>query len=131
MAEKVFDQEHPIERLMSTAVSRLKTLIDTDTIIGSAVTTPEGDTIIPVSKVTLGFVTGGGEYDAAASKRIDEYPFAGGSGAGVSVTPIGFLVSGKNGFKMVSINGDTPYTKILEMVPKLISSFTKCDDKGK
>lgn len=124
------NEQHPIERIMTNAMTKIKTLVDTDTIIGSPVTTPDGTMLIPVSQVSMGFVTGGGEYsDIGNSKKIEAFPFAGGSGAGVSVKPIGFLVNTGSVIKMISLDGENAYSKILGMIPKVIESFVNKPEK--
>lgn len=116
--------EHPIERLMSSSMTKLKTLVDTDTIVGNPVKTPDGTVVIPVSKVTMGFVTGGGEYsDINNNKKMETFPFAGGSGGGISVSPIGFLVDNGKTIKIMPINGENAYDKLLDIVPELIDSL--------
>ncbi|HEY8424030.1 MAG TPA: GerW family sporulation protein [Clostridia bacterium] len=116
--------EHPIERLMSASMTKLKTLIDTDTIVGNPVKTPDGTVVIPISKVTMGFITGGGEYsDINNNKKMETFPFAGGSGGGISVSPIGFLVDNGSTIKIMPINGETAYDKLLDIVPELIDSL--------
>src|SRR5665647_1057962 len=100
--------EHPIESIMKTTMENLKEMIDVNTIVGDAVETSEGTVIIPISKVSFGFVAGGGEYkegmdakkgnkqnQAENGMQDEDMPFAGGSGAGVSVNPIAFLVVGE------------------------------------
>ncbi|HEY8418941.1 MAG TPA: GerW family sporulation protein [Clostridia bacterium] len=116
--------DHPIERLMSSSMTKLKSLIDTDTIVGNPVKTPDGTVVIPVSKVTMGFITGGGEYsDINNNKKMETFPFAGGSGGGISVSPIGFLVDNGKTIKIMPINGETAYDKLLDIVPELIDSL--------
>ena len=117
--------EHPIERIMDNAFTRMKGLVSADTVIGTAVTTVGGASIIPISRVTMGFVTGGGEYSDTSRESYDEYPFAGGSGAGVSVSPVGFLVSDGKSVKLVSVDDKNAYEKLLNLVPEIISAFTK------
>ncbi len=117
--------EHPIERIMDNAFVRLKGLVSADTVIGSAVSTADGASIIPISRVTMGFVTGGGEYSDTSRESYDEYPFAGGSGAGVSVSPVGFLISDGKSVKLIGVDDKNAYDKILSLVPEIISSFTK------
>lgn len=126
----ISEYEHPIERLMASSMTKIKTLIDTDTIVGNPFKTVEGTTIIPISKVTMGFVTGGGEYsDLNNNKKMETFPFAGGSGGGITVSPIGFLVDNGSTIKVMTINGETPYDKLLELVPELIDSLMS--DKSK
>lgn len=124
------NEQHPIERIMTNAMTKIKTLVDTDTIIGTPVTTADGTMLIPVSQVSMGFLTGGGEYsDTGNSKKIEAFPFAGGSGAGVSVKPIGFLVNTGSVIKMISLDGENAYSKILDLVPKVIESFMSKPEK--
>ncbi len=117
------ENEHPIERIMETAFTKIKTLADTDTVIGRPVTTADGVSIVPISKVTMGFVTGGGEYSDMSREEYSEYPFAGGSGAGVSVSPIGFLVSDGKTVKLVPVGDKSPLDKILSLIPDLASAI--------
>ena len=122
------EDSHPIERIMSGAMAKIRTLVDADTIVGSPIVAPDGSVMIPVSQVSMGFVTGGGEYsDIVNHKKIEAFPFAGGSGAGVSVKPIGFLVDKGGSIKMVSIDEESPYTKLLGLIPKLVDTFTSAD----
>lgn len=117
------ENEHPIERIMETAFTKIKTLADTDMVIGRPVTTADGVSIVPISKVTMGFVTGGGEYSDMSREEYSEYPFAGGSGAGVSVSPIGFLVSDGKTVKLVPVDDKSPLDKILSLIPDLASAI--------
>ncbi|MBQ8882718.1 MAG: GerW family sporulation protein [Clostridia bacterium] len=113
--------EHPIERLMDNAFNKIRGVINADTIIGNPVTTADGVSIIPVSRVTMGFVTGGGEY--GNEPKQSDYPFAGGSGTGVSVAPVGFLVSDGKSVKLIGVNDKTLYDKIIDIAPDIIKSF--------
>lgn len=120
------EYEHPIERMMASSMVKIKSLVDTDTIVGNPVRTPDGATLIPVSKVTLGFVTGGGEYsDANNNKKIETFPFAGGSGGGVVVSPIGFLVDNGSTIKLMAFKGENAYDKLLDLVPGILESLVK------
>lgn len=91
---------HPLETMMQTTMDELKKLVDVNTIVGQPVSVSDGAVIVPVSRVTLGFVTGGGEYGTKnpvnrPGMSLDNsnraYPFAGTMTAGVSVTPVAFL----------------------------------------
>lgn len=120
----ISEYEHPIERLMASSMTKIKTLVDTDTIVGNPVKTPDGTVVIPFSKVTMGFVTGGGEYsDINNNKKMETFPFAGGSGGGISVSPIGFLVDNGKSIKIMPINGENAYDKLLDIVPELVESL--------
>ena len=112
--------EHPVERVMDNAVTKIRTLVDADTVVGNPVRTEDGVSIIPLSKVTMGFLTGGGEYSDMARQNLAEYPFAGGSGAAVSVSPIGFLVSDGKSVKIIKMDDKNPFDKLLELIPDVI-----------
>jgi len=75
-------EKHPIESLMGTSMESIREMVDVNTVVGDAVQTQDGSTIIPISKVSFGFVAGGGEYGPGSQEGK---PFAGGAGAGVSV----------------------------------------------
>lgn len=114
--------ENSIEGIMGTTLDKLKEMVDVNTVIGSPINTNQDCTIIPVSRVGFGFGVGGGEYEKEKAKMTEKYPFAGGSGAGVSITPIGFLVVRKDGISMLPANSDSPIDRIVEMLPNIISS---------
>ncbi len=116
-------QEHPVERIMDNAFTKIRTLVEADTVIGTPVVTADGVSIIPISKITAGFLTGGGEYSDMSRQTYTEYPFAGGSGAGVSVSPVGFLVSDGKSVKLVNIDDKNPLEKILDTVPDILDEI--------
>lgn len=122
--------EHPIEGLMLTAMNSIKDMIDVNTIVGDPIQTSDNTVIIPISKVSFGFASGGSEFKG---ETIDEYnkrdkdeqiqyrlPFGGGSGAGVSLNPIAFLVVQSNVVKLLPINHSNSIDKILDYMPDLI-----------
>jgi len=104
--------------MMSATLCRLRELADTDTVVGSPMTTPDGSVIVPVSKVSMGFVGGGGEYDTA--KKKEDQSFAAGSGAGVTVAPIGFLVGRDGRYEMVGFGKESAYEKLLDKIPEFV-----------
>ena len=116
--------KHPIEGIMNTTMENIREMVDVNTVIGDAVTTPDGSTVIPISKVSFGFVAGGGEYSLPAS-ALPEAPFAGGTGAGVSIQPMGFLVSGDGGVRLLPAQPYAPTDRIIEMVPQLMNEIRK------
>lgn len=125
------NNEHPIERVMDNAFTKIRTLVDADTVVGNPVTTEDGVSIIPLSKVTMGFLTGGGEYSDMAQQNLAEYPFAGGSGAAVSVSPIGFLISDGKSVKIIKMDDKNPFEKILNLIPDVVDSLLDSGAKGK
>lgn len=118
---------HPIENILQTTMNEIKQMIDVNTIVGDAITTPSGSTIIPISKVSFGFVSGGGEYPPANKERLEEYskfPFSGGSGSGISIRPVAFLVVDGENVKMLCTNHKNPWDKVLECVPQVITEIS-------
>jgi sporulation protein YtfJ len=125
--------EHPIEALMTTAMESIKEMVDVNTIVGDAVQSPDGTVIIPISRVSFGFASGGGEYYQHRSGKekfdtgdddedvTDKFPFAGGSGAGVSINPVAFMVVGNGQMKLLPVNINSSLDKILDIVPELIN----------
>ncbi len=87
------DKNQKINQLIGSSLDKLDSLVDVNTVIGTPIVTASGCQVIPFSKVTLGNLTGGGEYgDVKVIRQSDSFPFAGGSGAVVSMKPIGFLI---------------------------------------
>ncbi|MFZ4450668.1 GerW family sporulation protein [Salibacterium aidingense] len=117
--------DHPIQGLMRTAMENLKEMVDVNTIVGDPVETPDGSVIIPVTKVGFGFAAGGSEFfGKERSETALEHPFGGGSGGGVSITPIAFLVVGTKGIKMVHLDENTHlYEKLLEFTPQVVEKI--------
>ena len=117
---------HPIENIMCTTMENLKDMIDVDTVVGSPVQSVDGITIIPVSKVSFGFVAGGGEYMAAPARgnaptsSEGALPFAGGTGAGVTVSPVGFLIAGQGQIRLLPAQNNSPVDRLIEMIPQIV-----------
>lgn len=124
------NEQHPIENLMITAMNSIKDMVDVDTIIGDPIQTSNNIVIIPISKVGFGFASGGSEFKG---ETIDEYtkkdkeeaiqyrlPFGGGSGAGVSISPVAFLVVQQNNVKLLPVEHCSSVDRLLDYVPDLI-----------
>lgn len=132
--------EHPIEGLMLTAMNSIEDMVDVNTIIGEPIETSNGIVIIPISKVSFGFAAGGSEFKG---ETVDEYkkkdkdesiqyrlPFGGGSGAGVSINPISFLIVQDNKVKLLPVNHSSCFDKILDYIPELFDKV-ECIIEGK
>lgn len=111
------------ENMLTVTMERLKGVIDVDNVIGSPITTPDGTTIIPVSKVSVGFVSGGGEYSASETKGDKSYPFSGGGGSGYSINPVGFLSISAGEVKMLTVDGKNGFDRLMEFMPKIIEKI--------
>lgn len=126
--------EYPIEGLMNTAMNSIKDMVDVNTIIGDPIETTNNVVVIPVSKVNFGFVAGGTEFngkeqkngsllpskDEEEKKEEKRMPFGGGSGAGVSISPIAFIIIQQSGVKLLPVDHSSAFDKLLDFVPDLI-----------
>jgi sporulation protein YtfJ len=117
---------------MDTSLKKIKELIDVNSIIGDPITAPDGTTIIPISKVTYGFASGGSDLP---TKKDSKDCFGGGAGAGVTIQPVGFLSISKGNVKFIPIEKyDGAADRIVGMIPEAfdkISSFIKQDKTDK
>ena len=117
-------EKHPIENIMTTTMDSIRDMVDVNTVIGEPITTADGSTVIPVSKVSFGFVAGGGEYKLCAQPKdnCDEkrLPFAGGTGAGVTIHPVGFLVTNADSVRLLPTQPYAPADRIIELMPQLM-----------
>ena len=131
--------EHPIEGLMKTAMQSIQDMVDVNTIIGEPIETTNGMVIIPISKVNFGFAAGGSEF---SGETIDEYkrkdkeeevqyrlPFGGGSGAGVNINPIAFLVVQSGNVKLLPVNHASAVDKLLDYMPDAIDKMNNLLNK--
>ncbi len=109
----------------------IRDMVDVNTVIGDPVATQDGSTIIPISKVSFGFVSGGGEYACGGVQAAASLPFAGGAGAGVTVNPMGFLVCTPTGVRMLSASCASPVEKLVEMVPQALEMIGRGEKEGK
>ena len=124
--------EHPIHNLMKVSMENIKQMVDVDTIVGNPVKTDNGETIIPVSKVSFGFAAGGSEFEFEHKTSTgDHIPFGGGSGGGFSITPIAFLVVNQSGVELKHLEERTSlYERLLDQAPKVVNSIMNEFDKS-
>ena len=108
-----------LSNLMEVTMSKMKNMVDVNTVVGDPITTPDGITIIPVSKVSYAFASGGSDFQSK-----DKPAFGGGNGAGVKVEPIGFLVIKEGGIRMMNITppASTTLDRVIEKAPELMDT---------
>ncbi len=113
--------DHPIEGLIGASLEKIKQMVDVETIIGDPITTADGITIIPVSKVSFGFASGGSDISSKSAKDL----FGGGSGAGVTISPIAFSVIANGDVKLLqmSMNANSS-NAVVNMIPDVIDKIT-------
>lgn len=124
----------PIEGLMKTAMENIKEMVNVNTVVGDPVESPDGTVIIPVSRVSCGFGAGGGEFDSqsrgGAGDQEQSPLFGGGSGGGVSVQPVAFLVVGNGQVRLLPVNNNAIFDRLIDLAPQLISQIQSMGAKG-
>jgi sporulation protein YtfJ len=126
---------HPIDELMKIAMESIRDMVDVNTIVGDAVQTADDTVIIPVSRVAFGFAAGGGDYQGQRDRKTDQmenFPFAGGSGAGVTIHPVAFVVVGKNNaIKLLPVEHNTALDRIIDFLPGFLDKISALAGKKK
>lgn len=109
---------------MKTAMESIKEMVNVNTVVGEPIETPDGLVILPVSRVTCGFAAGGSEYELegrdGGGGGNQAVPFGGGSGAGVSVQPVGFLVVGKDKIRLLPVDANTAVERLIDLTPQVL-----------
>ncbi|WP_461204381.1 GerW family sporulation protein [Clostridium sp. DL1XJH146] len=119
-----------LNNIIKTTMENLKELIDVNTIVGEPIK-ENGTTIIPISRVSLGFASGGSEISSKNNSNNSlKYPFGGGSGSGVSVKPIAFLVLKGDTIKLLPMNQKNTYDKLVDQIPDLIDFFKDLNENN-
>lgn len=114
--------EHPIQGMMGTTMEKIREMVDVNTIVGDPITCPDGTVIIPVSKVGFGFAAGGSDWPSKQPKDL----FGGGSGAGISIQPLAFLVVQNGEVSILQIDGGSKSTadRVVGIVPDVVSTIS-------
>lgn len=127
---KIYGESKVLNNLIESVMEKLKVLVDSSTIIGDIVNTDDGTKIIPISKVSVGYVVGGGEYADLSSRRVaNHFPMAGGSSGGMSVSPVGFLVVKADDVKFVNVENKTLYQTMINLFNSILEKMKKEDKK--
>ncbi len=116
---------HPIQGLMKTAMESIKDMVEVNTIVGEAIESPDGTIIIPISRVSFGFAAGGSEFQT--KHEIDNLPFGGGSGAGVSVQPVAFLVVRGEQIRLLTVDTYQLWDRLVDLAPQALDTLKKYD----
>ena len=118
--------DNKLNSMMNTAMEKVREMVDTNTIVGQPITTPDGVTLIPISKVSFGFGGGGGDYGKNAKDG-----FGGGSAAGVKISPVAFLVVKDGSVRMmpVTVPPTSTMERVVELVPEIMDKVEKHFDK--
>jgi len=118
-------EKHPIGELMETTMSKIREMVDVNTVVGTPISTVDGITLIPVSRVSFGFASGGSDFQSKNSKDANPSSFGGGSGAGVKIEPVSFIVIHEGNVRMISANTENQSSmeKVMDAVPGIIDKI--------
>ena len=122
-------KEQSASGILGTAIDKIKDMVDCQTIVGEAIDAGDGIKVIPISKVTYGFASGGSDFPTKQSKDL----FGGGGGAGVTLTPVAFLVinNGNVTVKYLSEGPETSVERVVGALPELVDKLSDIVDKFK
>ena len=115
-----------INALLDTTLSKIRELVDSQTVIGEPISTQDGSTVVPISRVSFGFVAGGGDFARQGRTPLsggEALPFAGGTGAGVTVSPLGFLVTNQDQVRLLPAQCYQPIDRIIELIPQAMGEL--------
>ncbi|MGN1078005.1 MAG: spore germination protein GerW family protein [Candidatus Gallimonas sp.] len=123
------DKNKKIDSILEKTAEKLTGLVDVNTVIGKPIFSASGAQIIPFTKVTMGYLSGGGEYGEVKAIKEDEcFPFAGGAGTVINVKPCGFLIDDGKGCRIVKITDD-PLDGVIEKAGELLEKLTKRNEE--
>ena len=127
MDNNTMEKKNPLGELLRSTMEKVREMADTNTIVGQPITTPDGVTLIPISKVSVAFGGGGGEYGKAVPKEN----FGGGAGAGVKIDPVAFLIIKDGTTRMLPVAAAPMSTvdRIVDMAPDIMDKVEKYFDK--
>ena len=122
------EKKNDLKSMMVESMEKVKEMVDANNIVGEPITTPDGVTLIPISKVSFGFGSGGADYG-----KVQPKDFGGAAGAGVKIDPVAFLVikEGTTRVLPVAVPASTTLDRVVEMVPDLMEKVEKYFDKKK
>lgn len=124
--KEIKQSANKVSELIDLSLGKIRNMVDVNCVIGEPVTSPDGSTIIPISKVSVGFVSGAGEYSDLNSKRNQvDLPMAGGTGGGYTVMPIGFFVIKKDKFKLVHADKSSAYLTLLKNATEVFKKMAE------
>ena len=121
-------ENNPIGELMQNTMENVKSILKVDTVVGDPIYTPDGITLVPISKISVGFGGGGVEFN---SKKAGERPYGGGNATGVKIEPMGFLIIKDGTVRMVNVTPPANNTvdRVIELVPQVMDRVDAFIDK--
>lgn len=124
------EKDMPLKQIIDAALSKIGSIADSNTVIGQPITLPNDVTIIPFSRVTVGFASGGTDFSGKNAAKDADPHFAGGNGAGVSVTPLGFIVVENGGVRLLDLKHDESFAVAADPVSKTLGAVNSLVDRA-
>lgn len=119
--------EHPIQGLMDVTLEKIRSMVDANTIVGNPINMADGTLILPISKISFGFASGGSDFPSKTTKDL----FGGGGGAGMSITPVAFLVVRESGVRMIQLaNTSSAIDRAIGLLPEMMDKLTDLFQKN-
>ena len=120
--------ESKAKDLMGLSIDKIREMVDVSTVIGDPMTLPDGTILIPVSKVTYGFASGGSDLPTQGNQEL----FGGGGGAGINITPIGFIVCSNGNVRVLPmVSSPDTLNQVVNMVPDMVNKLGEAITKAK
>lgn len=122
-----------LPNMLDRTIAKIREMVDANSVVGEAITTPDGVTILPISKVSIGLGGGGSDFTTKNATKEGDNPFGGGVGAGVKVTPVAFLIIKEGSVRMlpIAMPANTTADRIVEMVPDTLDKIASYLDSRK
>lgn len=124
------NNEMPMKQMIESALSKIKEVVDVNTVIGEAIRVSDDVTIIPFSRVSVGFASGGSEFGGKTPREDGKAYFAGGNGAGLSMTPLGFIAVEKGSVRVIELGNPATYSAPTDPVNRIFDSINGVVDKA-
>lgn len=127
------ENKHPIHEVMGITMDKVRQMVDVNTVVGTPITTAEGVTVIPISKVSVGFASGGSDFATKNQPANKDNAFGGGAGAGVNIEPVAFLVIRGESVKLIPVTPlpGGPVEKVIDLVPDMVDKVVSLVEKKK
>lgn len=127
------ENKHPIHEVMGITMDKVRQMVDVNTVVGTPITTAEGVTVIPISKVSVGFASGGSDFATKNQPANKDNAFGGGAGAGVNIEPVAFLVIRGESVKLIPVAPlpGGPVERVIDLVPDLVDRVVSLVEKKK
>lgn len=127
------ENKHPIHEVMGITMDKVRQMVDVNTVVGTPIITAEGVTVIPISKVSVGFASGGSDFATKNQPANKDNAFGGGAGAGVNIEPVAFLVIRGESVKLIPVAPlpGGPVERVIDLVPDLVDRVVSLVEKKK